>query len=136
DFPTNRALWDIDTIHESGPRYGVPALVACMEPAKAGTPYVRGFRTNVRWPQRTLCGNLVGLNTFYSAAGHWVVRWNHAVVFFASLCATLRLRAPLLLLGLSLALPLRAQVTLQANGPGNTYELINSTLGGTAEEVP
>lgn len=30
----------------------------------------------------------------------------------------------------------QAQVTLQADGPGNTYELINSKLGGTAEEVP
>jgi hypothetical protein len=28
------------------------------------------------------------------------------------------------------------QVTLHADGPGNTYELINSVLGGTAEEVP
>ena len=28
------------------------------------------------------------------------------------------------------------QTTLQADGPGNTYELINSVLGGTAEEVP
>jgi autotransporter-associated beta strand protein len=31
---------------------------------------------------------------------------------------------------------LRAQVTLQADGPGNTYELIDSKLGGGAEEVP
>lgn len=32
---------------------------------------------------------------------------------------------------------LHAQVTLQANGPGNTYELIESVLGsGTASEVP
>ena len=32
---------------------------------------------------------------------------------------------------------LYAQVTLQANGPGNTYELIQSVLGsGTASEVP
>jgi hypothetical protein len=31
---------------------------------------------------------------------------------------------------------LQAQVTLRADGPGNTYELINSALGGTAEEVP
>jgi hypothetical protein len=29
-----------------------------------------------------------------------------------------------------------AQVSLHADGPGNTYELINSVLGGTAEEVP
>ncbi len=29
-----------------------------------------------------------------------------------------------------------AQVNLHADGPGNTYELINSVLGGTAEEVP
>jgi hypothetical protein len=28
------------------------------------------------------------------------------------------------------------QVLLNADGPGNTYELINSVLGGTAEEVP
>jgi hypothetical protein len=34
------------------------------------------------------------------------------------------------------ALPVKAQVTLHADGPGNTYELINSALGGTAEEVP
>src|SRR5581483_8354476 len=31
---------------------------------------------------------------------------------------------------------LRAQVTLSADGPGNTYELINSKLGGSAEEDP
>ena len=29
-----------------------------------------------------------------------------------------------------------AQVTLQADGPGNTYELISSVLGGTPYEVP
>jgi hypothetical protein len=29
-----------------------------------------------------------------------------------------------------------SQVNLRADGPGNTYELINSVLGGTAEEVP
>ena len=29
-----------------------------------------------------------------------------------------------------------AQVNLRADGPGNTYELINSVLGGSAEEVP
>jgi hypothetical protein len=29
-----------------------------------------------------------------------------------------------------------AQVSLRADGPGNTYELINNVLGGTAEEVP
>jgi hypothetical protein len=28
------------------------------------------------------------------------------------------------------------QVSLNADGPGNTYELINGVLGGTAEEVP
>jgi hypothetical protein len=33
-------------------------------------------------------------------------------------------------------LPARSQVNLRADGPGSTYELINSTLGGTAEEVP
>ncbi len=33
-------------------------------------------------------------------------------------------------------LPARSQVILNADGPGNTYELINSVLGGTAEEVP
>jgi hypothetical protein len=37
-----------------------------------------------------------------------------------------------------LAAPLAvvAQVSLNADGPGNTYELINSVLGGSAEEVP
>src|SRR5262245_30722584 len=35
-----------------------------------------------------------------------------------------------------LAISARAQVTLSADGPGNTYELINSKLGGSAEEVP
>jgi hypothetical protein len=34
------------------------------------------------------------------------------------------------------ARPALSQVTLHADGPGNTYELINSALGGTAEEVP
>jgi hypothetical protein len=29
-----------------------------------------------------------------------------------------------------------SQITLNADGPGNTYELINSVLGGSAEEVP
>jgi hypothetical protein len=32
--------------------------------------------------------------------------------------------------------PVSGQVSLNADGPGNTYELINSVLGGTAEEVP
>jgi hypothetical protein len=31
---------------------------------------------------------------------------------------------------------LQAQVTLQANGPGDTYQLINSVLGGSAVESP
>src|SRR6185369_12144932 len=30
----------------------------------------------------------------------------------------------------------RSQVILNADGPGNTYEIINSALGGTAEETP
>ena len=62
--------------------------------------------------------------------------------FFAPFCAFLRpffLPHPVwagfgfcVLLAGSLA----AQVTLHADGPGNTYELINGVLGGTAEEVP
>ena len=49
----------------------------------------------------------------------------------------MRLSFPLLFVcALTSPLLLQAQVTLQANGPGNTYELINSALGGTAEEVP
>src|SRR5262245_52126180 len=49
----------------------------------------------------------------------------------------LQLSIRLLMLGsCTFALSLSAQVNLQANGPGNTYELINGTLGGTAEEVP
>src|SRR3954451_5262313 len=30
----------------------------------------------------------------------------------------------------------RSQVILNADGPGNTYELIDSVLGGSAEETP
>jgi hypothetical protein len=37
---------------------------------------------------------------------------------------------------MALQLLASAQVSLNADGPGNTYELINSVLGGTAEEVP
>jgi hypothetical protein len=37
---------------------------------------------------------------------------------------------------ISLQWVVSAQVSLNADGPGNTYELINSVLGGTAEEVP
>jgi hypothetical protein len=33
-------------------------------------------------------------------------------------------------------LPLRGQVFLEADGPGNTYSLLSSVLGGTAYEVP
>jgi hypothetical protein len=42
----------------------------------------------------------------------------------------------LIVMSISFAWNLSAQVTLHADGPGNTYELINSVLGGTAEEVP
>jgi len=38
--------------------------------------------------------------------------------------------------GLIFSQTLRAQVTLQADGPGNTYELIDSKLGNGTEEVP
>jgi hypothetical protein len=46
------------------------------------------------------------------------------------------LRATLIVACLNTAMELRAQVTLHADGPGNTYELINGALGGSAEEVP
>ena len=48
------------------------------------------------------------------------------------------LRPEVLLLAVSLGcgFPLSAQVTLQADGPGNTYELIGSKLGGSPIEVP
>jgi hypothetical protein len=45
-------------------------------------------------------------------------------------------RVHLLLLLSLLPLNVRAQVTLKADGPGNTYELIDSALGGSAVEVP
>lgn len=41
-----------------------------------------------------------------------------------------------LLLALRKDVAPRHGVTLSANGPGNTYELIDSVLGGAAEEVP
>jgi hypothetical protein len=41
-----------------------------------------------------------------------------------------------LLIWIAGQLLLSAQVSLNADGAGNTYELINSVLGGTAEEVP
>jgi hypothetical protein len=40
------------------------------------------------------------------------------------------------LCGFVAVLPVHAQVTLNADGPGNTYELIGSVLGGSPEEVP
>src|SRR6266498_2211492 len=46
------------------------------------------------------------------------------------------LRARLTCLFALISLPALSQVSLNADGPGNTYELINSVLGGTAEEVP
>jgi len=43
----------------------------------------------------------------------------------------------LALLGLfAPALSVSSQITLNADGPGTTYELINGVLGGSAEEVP
>ena len=48
----------------------------------------------------------------------------------------MRLGLVILFAGAAARLPARAQVTLHADGPGTTYELINSALGGTAEEDP
>ncbi len=53
-----------------------------------------------------------------------------------SLARTGLLTSLIAIVALVPAATLTAQVTLQADGPGNTYELINSALGGTAEEVP
>src|SRR6267154_872768 len=45
-------------------------------------------------------------------------------------------RCMLIAAGCMLAGSAHSQVTLNADGPGNTYELIDSVLGGGAEEVP
>ncbi|MDB6018050.1 MAG: hypothetical protein JWR19_2539 [Pedosphaera sp.] len=51
-------------------------------------------------------------------------------------CRFQAVRWLLMFCGFMAASALPAQVTLKADGPGNTYELIDSALGGGAEEVP
>jgi hypothetical protein len=77
----------------------------------------------------------IGRRLEISSRRRYSMRLQNGILRYSRLeiCATSLVALACLLV---VPISLEAQVNLRADGPGNTYELINSVLGGTAEEVP